>query len=256
MKNFISTILVLLSFSLVVQSYEEIDYAKRLKESLNQNNLEMSASKIKIEALKLRNWASKDFFENEIQKFIEEDTVSFPKKNQVLFVGSSSIRFWLSLKQDMEPISVINRGFGGSQIVHVNNSFDEIVAPYNPKAIVFYCGSNDLAGLKEPKEVFNEFKVFYEEVRSRLPSTKVFVIGIKPSPSREYQEDKQIRWNNMISDLAIKENNLFFLDVWPAMLMENGKADPSLFIKDMLHMNKKGYEVWTGIVKPALLDQL
>jgi hypothetical protein len=34
----------------------------------------------------------------------------------VLFVGSSSIRFWKSLPKDFPKYHVINRGFGGSQI--------------------------------------------------------------------------------------------------------------------------------------------
>ena len=85
---------------------------------------------------------------------------------------------------------------------------------------------------------------------------KLFVIGVKPSPSREYQKNKQISLNNMIRNLSDTNESLYFLDVRPSMLLTSGKADPSLFVKDMLHMNKKGYEVWTRIVKKALIENL
>ena len=251
--NFLFFIFV--SSTLMASSYQ-IDYGERLKASLNENNVEMSATKIKMEALRLRAWSSKEFFQNDINKFLQQDKEVFPTENGILFIGSSSIRFWLSLKSDMKPFPVINRGFGGAQIVHVNNYLEEIVFPYNPKAIVFYCGSNDLAGLKTPEEVFSDFQYFFRAVSQHLPKTKLFVIGVKPSPSREYQKNKQISLNNMIKNLSDENDSLYFLDVRPPMLLENGKADPSLFIKDMLHMNKKGYEVWTEIVKTALIENL
>ena len=60
----------------------------------------------------------------------------------------------------------------------------------------------------------------------------------------------------MIKNLSDTNESLYFLDVRPSMLLTSGKADPSLFVKDMLHMNKKGYEVWTRIVKTALIENL
>ena len=41
----------------------------------------------------------------------------------------------------MEPLEVLNRGFGGAQISHVIYHFEEIIKPYEPKAIVFFCGT-------------------------------------------------------------------------------------------------------------------
>ena len=250
-----SLFFIFISWPLVASSYQ-IDYEKRLKASLNENNVEMSATKIKMEALRLKAWSDKEFFQNDVNKFIEQDKKGFPEEGGILFIGSSSIRFWLSLQNDMKPFSVINRGFGGAQIVHVNNHLDEIVFPYKPRAIVFYCGSNDLAGLKTPEEVFIDFQYFLRAISQDLPGTKLFVIGVKPSPSREYQKNKQISLNNMIRNLSNTNDSLYFLDVRPSMLLTTGKADPSLFVKDMLHMNKKGYEVWTEIVKTALIENL
>ena len=37
-------------------------------------------------------------------------------KDPVLFIGSSSIRFWTSLAEDMAPLVTIRHGFGGSKL--------------------------------------------------------------------------------------------------------------------------------------------
>ena len=35
-------------------------------------------------------------------------------------------------------------------------------------------------------------------------------------------------------------------------LTNEGKADPTLFVEDGLHINAKGYEVWTKLVRSAI----
>ncbi len=50
----------------------------------------------------------------------------------LLFVGSSSIRFWGELAEDMTPVPVINRGFGGSKIgdvVHYAETLFQQITP-------------------------------------------------------------------------------------------------------------------------------
>ena len=87
---------------------------------------------------------------------------------------------------------------------------------------------------------------------SLLPQTKVFVIGVKPSLARHHLRGKQLILNKFISELANEEENLTFIDVWQEMLLENNEANPELFVEDGLHMNSKGYEIWTKLVKSYL----
>ena len=68
----------------------------------------------------------------------------------------------------MEPLEVLNRGFGGAQISHVIYHFEDIIKPYNPKAIVFFCGTNDLTALNTPEETMNDFKKFLSLVRNEF----------------------------------------------------------------------------------------
>ena len=152
----------------------------------------------------------------------------------------------------MEPLKVLNRGFGGAQISHVIHHFEEIIKPYEPKAIVFFCGTNDLTALKTPKETMSDFKKFLSLVRNEFGNIKVYVIGIKPSVDRLYLDKEERIFNSSIKLLASQDAYLEYIDVWDSMLSEDGSRMPELFIEDGLHMNKKGYEVWTKQVRKSL----
>ena len=72
----------------------------------------------------------------------------------------------------------------------------------------------------------------------------VFAISIQPSPSRFDQRPRQLKWNDMIRALAMKEKSLVFIDVSPPMLSEDRKPRPELYTDDLLHMNERGYAIW------------
>ena len=245
-------ITLLLSSLLISCSEEVYEYEEMVRQELKTTHQTMTEVEIKKWAGYLSKWSEPDFYRKEIEEFKKTDSNNFPKKNTILFIGSSSIVYWNNLKKDMFPHEVINRGFGGAHIAHINNHFEEIVIPYKPKGIVFYCGSNDLAALKSPKEVFYDFLIFFQNVSASLPKTKIFVIGIKPSIARYHLREKQLIVNKLTSNLAKEEESLVYVDVWDNMLLKNGKADPNLFVEDGLHMNENGYQIWKNLVKPYL----
>src|SRR5436853_118273 len=111
-------------------------------------------------------------FEKDVLAFEASDKTNPPPKNAILFIGSSSIRMWKTLAQDFPDYRVINRGFGGSQISDSIYFADRIVIPYQPRAIVFYAGGNDINGGKSAETVFTDFKTFVGKVRAKLPDTK------------------------------------------------------------------------------------
>ena len=228
------------------------DFEDKIEARVAENNGEMSSLKIKATAIYLDSWSKKDFYQGDIDKFKEADKGTSPAKDLILFTGSSSIRFWSTLKEDMVPHNVLNRGFGGAHISHVNYHFNEIVKPYKPKAIVFFCGTNDLSAFKTPEETFEDFSEFFSMVKNELPGTKLIVIGVKPSTARKFLISEEQEFNSLISNLAEEEDLLSYVSVWNSMLTNEGNANPALFVEDGLHMNKKGYEIWTKLVKPEI----
>ena len=248
------TILFLFLLGLLLSCSKEInDYEEMIRQESKAMSQDVSEIKIKTWAVFLSKWTEPNFFEDQVNEFLEEDKINSPKKGSILFIGSSSIVYWKTLKEDMSPLKILNRGFGGAHISHVNYHLKEIVLPYEPLGIVFFCGTNDLASLKTPEKVFKDFLIFFNSIKKNLPDTKVFVIGVKPSTARYHLRNKELYLNRLTSDLSIKEDNLFFIDVWEAMLKE-GKANPDLFVEDGLHINQKGYEIWKNKVKPLLME--
>ena len=248
------TILFLFLLGLLLSCSKEInDYEEMIRQESKAMSQDVSEIKIKTWAVFLSKWTEPNFFECHVNEFLEEDKINSPKKGSILFIGSSSIVYWKTLKDDMSPLKILNRGFGGAHISHVNYHLNEIVLPYEPLGIVFFCGTNDLAALKTPQEVFKDFLIFLNSVKENLPNTKIFVIGVKPSTARYHLRKKELTLNKLKFDLSKKEKNLFFIDVWEAMLID-GKANPDLFEEDGLHINQKGYEIWKNKVKPLLME--
>jgi len=197
------------------------------------------------------------FWESSIRKFEAEDRIHPPHQNAILFVGSSSINFWHTLATDMAPLDVINRGFGGSQLAHVNYYATRIVLPYRPRAIVLYAGDNDLSWpwSKSPQTVLDDFKQFVTIVHTALPGTWIYYVSMKPSPTRWSHWPTEHLANQMIEEFAIAQDHVQFIDITPLMLDANGKVRRELFRWDGLHMNPRGYALWTAIIKPILLQR-
>ena len=89
------------------------------------------------------------------------------------------------------------------------------------------------------------------EPHKKLPGTKIIFLAIKPSPSRAHLLDKYKAANAQIAAIA-GEKHFTFVDVATPMLGEDGQPRGELFREDRLHMNEKGYALWTQILRPYL----
>ena len=191
-------------------------------------------------------------FEPEILAFEASDRTNPPPKHGILFIGSSSIRMWKSLAADFPDHPVINRGFGGSQIVDSIHYANRIIFKYHPKQIILYAGGNDIHAGKSANQVFSDFKDFVKTVRKGLPDTEIDYISIAPNRSRWAEVERVKAANHLIEAYIGKESRLRFINVFPAMLGSDGEPKPDIYLDDKLHMNAKGYELWKGIVRPYL----
>lgn len=191
-------------------------------------------------------------FEEDIKKFEASDAKNPPAKGGVVFVGSSSIRLWKTLKEDFPRYNVINRGFGGSQIADSVRYAHRIVTPYQPKMVVFFAGTNDVASGRSANELFSDYQAFVKKVREKLPTVPIAYISITPAPSRWDKVDVMRSANVQIETYAREGKNLVFVNVFKEFLTAEGKPRPELFVEDQLHMNEKGYAIWKKAVGPIL----
>lgn len=191
-------------------------------------------------------------WEGEIAKFEKQDAETPPMKGGNLFIGSSSIRMW-KLKESFPGYECLNRGFGGSNLADVIQFVDRIVVPYEPKVVVLYAGDNDLGNKRTPEQVHADYLSFVEQVRAKLPKTKIVWIAIKPSGKRWALRDQTKAANAAIqADIAAGKGDVN-IDVWPPMLGEDGLPRPELYLADQLHLTPAGYAVWNKLVEPHLV---
>lgn len=192
-------------------------------------------------------------WESTIKSFEEQDRDSIPPEGAVLFVGSSSIRFW-NLDESFPDLETINRGFGGSTITDVNLYMERIVIPYQPATIVFYAGDNDISRGDTPEAVFEGFKTFVGKVQLALPKTEIIFISIKPSIARWNLWDKMNSANGKIEAFCELDERLIYVDLGKTILGEDGEPRPELLMQDGLHLNEDGYARWNEALRPYLED--
>ena len=187
-------------------------------------------------------------WQDDITKFDAGDNSEPPAKGGVLFVGSSSIRLW-NLEKYFPDKAVINRGFGGSELCDSVHFFDTLVNKHRPKQVVLYAGDNDVANGKKAAQVLADFRAFETKIKEKLPACRLIYISIKPSLARWKLAAEMKQANKLIATECQKQpSRLVFLDIWQPMLGDDGKPRKELFADDGLHLNGKGYELWTSLL--------
>ena len=193
-------------------------------------------------------------WENDIKKFEQLDKSHKYPTDAILFAGSSSIRLWTSLEQDMLPYEVIQRGYGGAKLSDFAVYAGRIFDPHPCKAIVIFI-ANDITGTvqdKTPKDVASLFNNVLNTIRKEHPVTPVFWIETTPTASRWKVWPEIQKANSLIKEICDKKKNTYFIKTDFAFLNEKGLPKDELFRDDKLHLTEKGYAVWTEIIKKEL----
>ncbi|WP_077000888.1 SGNH/GDSL hydrolase family protein [Variovorax sp. KK3] len=190
---------------------------------------------------------------SELAAFDAADRRQWPSEGGVVFVGSSTIRFWTRLAQDFPQLPVvINRGFGGSTMADSSYFARELVLRYKPRHVLVYAGDNDLAEGRSPIQILESFAQFASTVRAELPDTRISYISIKPSPSREKLIPLAREANDIIAAYLRRLPNSEYIDVFAPMMGADGRPRAELFLRDQLHLNDEGYRLWRSVIGARL----
>ena len=193
--------------------------------------------------------AKPDQWAEAMDAFAKADRESPPPTGGIVFVGSSSIRLW-DLSAAFPGLPVVNRGFGGSQVIDSVRHVELLVLKHRPRTVVLYAGDNDIAAGKSPAQVLADFTAFVSKVHAALPATRIAFVGIKPSVAR-WKLIEQVREANALVRAACDaDDRLGFIDVDGPMLGYDGKPRADLFVADGLHLSPKGYALWNTLTRP------
>jgi hypothetical protein len=191
-------------------------------------------------------------FADEIRSFKRQDSISFPPKDGILFIGSSSIRLWGDLEQRFPGEPIIKRGVGGCELWQVVDYYTTyILFPYHPRKIFIYAGENDIAAGKSAEFVFEEFEKLFAMIKTQLPDAGIYFLSIKMSPSRVKYFKGFAAANKLVQKFLAGKPNCKYIDV-NSVILKTGTSmpDSSLFRADYLHLNSRGYDRWQQVLQP------
>lgn len=190
-----------------------------------------------------------DWYEDEVRALELAHAATPPQPGATVFYGSSSLRLWDGLADDLAPWPVVNRAFGGSTMAACAHYFARLVPPCAPASLVVYAGDNDLGDGRPAEAVVASLYELLARIDGALGPIPVAYMAIKPSPARWPLRDAIRKVNAAAWRAVAARPNSCYIDTFHPMLRHDGTPDPALFAEDELHLSAEGYTLWAEIVR-------
>jgi lysophospholipase L1-like esterase len=178
-----------------------------------------------------------------------------PPPRPIVFYGSSSIRLWNTLSQDLPDYAVLNCGFGGSRLTDCLYFAPRVVTPLKPSAVVIYAGDNDLATGAAPEQVFDSFRQLFFALRTSSPDLPIAFVSVKPCPARFKYIQNIERFNQLVDDFLGTQSNTDYIDIYSDLLGPDHKPIISFFRSDQIHLSQAGYQILQRDISEYLHDE-
>ena len=199
--------------------------------------------------------SGKDRYAADIAKFVAQDKATPPPQNALLIAGSSSARYWITAAEDFKPYPVINRGFGGSKTTEVLSTMDRIALPYHPRLVIYFAGTNDLAGGSKAEDVLENIRQYIERLRKENPKAGFVIMAGLKSPKRKPNWIEFDKFNDLLQKFCAAGKNLYYVDHNKVMNKPNGEAIAAYYREEgdsALHANAAGYAEIVKLVRPVV----
>lgn len=180
-------------------------------------------------------------------------------KVDLLMIGDSITHAWENAGKEVWQKYYANRnafniGFSGDRTEQVLWRFEHgEIDGISPKVAVIMIGTNNTGHRQDPaEETAAGVEMIIEKLHEKHPETKVLLLAIFPRGAAP--EDKLRKLNDEINALLAKlgENEkVTYLDIGNQFLDEEGNL-PKSIMPDLLHPNKKGYQIWAEAMEPTL----
>jgi lysophospholipase L1-like esterase len=191
-----------------------------------------------------------------VARFAAGDDAAPPPPGLVVAAGSSTIRRWETATRALAPWGVVQRGLGGAWVKDFAISADALILRHHPAGVLFFAGTNDLAGGRSPAEVVDDLRCLLQRVHQGLGPLPFLYVGITPTPLRWADWSKAVQVHDAVEALSAAYPPLVLVDTPSAFLALAPSADAPppahLFVEDGLHLSDEGYALWTSVVIAAL----
>lgn len=190
------------------------------------------------------------------------------KPVDLLFLGDSITHRWQGndvWRQFYGGRNAANYGIPGDQTEHLlwRVTHDEVQG-IQPKVVVLMIGTNNI-GRNTPSEIAEAIKQIVQELRSRLPKSKILVLGVLPRSENQSTEFvkthdsaktaiQTVEINGRLARLSDR-SMVRYLDLRQNFLDREGLVPKTLML-DFLHLSEQGYRVWAEAMEPVLREML
>lgn len=185
----------------------------------------------------------------------------------ILFLGDSITDFWRNRGSNVwnrcyAPRQAANFGISGDRTQHLlwrmdNGELDGI----KPKVVVLMIGTNNTGKEKngQPRNTVPEtvagVEAVVQDIRTRLPDTKILLLGLFPRGTFDDPQRAQVALVNTVIAKLDDGKMIKYLDIGPNFLELDGTL-PKSIMPDLLHPNGQGYEIWAKAMEPTLAEML
>src|SRR5579871_4254735 len=185
---------------------------------------------------------------------LPESRTASAQHGGIVFTGSSIFQFWTHLREQMAPLPVLNRAIAGTVTQDMLNRIGQLVLPYQPRIVVYYCGSNDISAGEDAAAILSRTKRFIQILHEELPDTYFFYTSIHKAPEKRARWDVVETVNREMERYSGATVNVGYIDLNSVLFDGQNHVRQDLFLPDGLHFRpgSTAYMEFAEIVKPIL----
>jgi lysophospholipase L1-like esterase len=190
-------------------------------------------------------------------------------KIDVYFTGDSITRRWgatdypqflANWNENFHGWNAANFGWGADRVENMlwrleNGELDGI----NPKIIVIQGGTNNAGGPRRDEagiaNISAGLKAVVEICQKKAPDAVIVITGIFPRNDNANANETIAKVNEDLAKLA-DGKKIRFLNINDKLADADGTLIEGMTVRDRLHLDIKGYQVWADALKPIFTEIL
>jgi len=185
-----------------------------------------------------------------------------PGDYDIAFIGDSITQGWEGAGKNVwtnfyGSRKCINLGVGGDRTQHVLWRFEQgQLDGLKPKAAVVMIGTNNSNKDDNTEgEILAGVTAIINQIRARLPETKIILLGIFPrAKTFSTQRGKILQVNQALEKLA-DNKTIYWVDIGSQLIEADGSISTGM-MRDALHPGERGYQIWAEAIEPKLKELL
>jgi lysophospholipase L1-like esterase len=174
----------------------------------------------------------------------------------LIYVGDSIVEGYETQGKDIwdryyAPRHALNLGISGDRTEHVlwrldHGNLDGLA----PTLAIVMIGQNN-GGRNTAEEIGAGVTAVVQQIRAKLPTTKILLLAIFPRRAKPTQERTVLAKASRIAAQLADNHTIFYLDINQIFLRPDGSI-PAELMPDFEHPSAKGYRLWAEAIEPTV----